>query len=76
MSKYFWLDLVGAGEGRPVVMVPYWSSISKTGALGDPTEATKEKGESLLNAAVTGLVEFVQIFKDREPNNPRINHHL
>lgn len=76
MSKYFWLDLVGKGEGRPVVMVPYWSSISETGTLGDPTQATREKGEKLLNAAVEGLVEFIQIFKEREPNHPRVNHHL
>ncbi|MGG3887263.1 creatininase family protein [Brevibacillus panacihumi] len=73
-SKYFWLDLVGKGEGRPVVMMPYWSAISETGTLGDPTVATREKGEKLLAAAVDGLVEFIQIFKERE-HHPRVNHH-
>ncbi len=75
MSKYFWLDLVGTGEGRPVVMVPQWSSISETGTLGDPRPSTKEKGEKLLNAAVDGLVEFIKIYKERE-HEPRVNHHL
>jgi creatinine amidohydrolase len=72
-SKYFWLDLVGRGEGRPVGMMPYWSSISETGVLGDPTKATKEKGERLLSAAIDGLVEFVRIFKERELQ-PRVDH--
>ena len=74
-SKYFWLDLVGKGEGRPVISMPYWSTISETGTLGDPTKSTRAKGEQLLNAAVEGLVEFVRIFKNRE-HLPRINHHL
>lgn len=75
MSKYFWVDLVGDGEGRPVGMIPYWSSISETGILGDPTVATKEKGEKLLEAAVKGLVEFIGIFKEQNIS-PRVNHHL
>ncbi|WP_066174893.1 creatininase family protein [Bacillus marinisedimentorum] len=74
-SKYFWLDLVGKGDGRIVAMMPYWSTISETGTLGDPTPSTKEKGEKILNAAVEGLIEFIKIFKDRSLN-PRVNHHL
>ena len=72
-SKYFWLDLVGKGEGRPVIMIPYWSSISETGTLGDPTSASREKGVKLLNAAIDGLIEFIDIFKTRK-NNERVNH--
>ncbi|KQL49991.1 hypothetical protein AN963_10025 [Brevibacillus choshinensis] len=74
-AKYFWLDIVGRGEGRPVVTMPYWSSISETGTLGDPTKSTKDKGEALFDAAVDGLVEFVKIFKQRKVH-PRVNHHL
>ncbi|WP_368652876.1 creatininase family protein [Ornithinibacillus sp. 4-3] len=73
-SKYFWLDLMGKGEGKPVVMIPYWSAISETGVLGDPTVATKEKGEKVLNAAVEGLIEFIRIFKEQEVLG-RVNHH-
>ncbi|QQE79780.1 creatininase family protein [Alicyclobacillus sp. SO9] len=72
-EKYFWLDLVGSGDGKPVVMMPYWSSISETGVLGDPTCATKAFGEMLMNAAVDGLVEFVSIYKTRSYNS-RVNH--
>ena len=74
-SKYFWLDLVGKGEGRMVAMMPYWSTISETGTLGDPTSSTRDKGEKILKAAVEGLVEFIGIFRSREVN-PRVNHHL
>jgi len=74
-SKYFWLDLVGTGEGRPVFMIPYWSAVSETGVLGDPTKASKDKGKQLLAAAVEGLVEFVRIFRERQLN-PRVNHQL
>lgn len=73
-SKYFWLGLVGSREGKPVVMMPYWSTISKTSILGDPTVATKEKGEAMLAAAVDGLVEFIEIFKQKQIE-PRVNHH-
>src|SRR5699024_3375853 len=73
-SKYFWLDLLGKGEGVPVTMMPYWSAISETGVLGDPTVATKEKGEKMLQAAIAGLIEFVHIFKEQKVL-PRKNHH-
>jgi creatinine amidohydrolase len=73
-SKYFWLDLVGQGKGRPVIMMPYWSAISDTGTLGDPTFATKEKGKKFLAASVDGLVEFIQEFKRRE-HHSRTSHH-
>lgn len=72
-SKYFWLDLVGKGAGRPVVMMPYWSAISETGTLGDPTKATRAKGERLLDAAVEGLVEFISLYRQRK-HHPRVNH--
>ena len=66
---------VGNGEGRPVVMVPYWSAISETGTLGDPTSSSKEKGIKLMDAAVDGLIEFINIYKERDHNPPRVNHH-
>lgn len=42
-SKYFWLGLVGSGEGKPVMMMPYWSTISKTSTLEEPTVRQKKK---------------------------------
>lgn len=74
MGKYFWLDIVGRGEGRPTVTIPYWSTISETGVLGDPTGATPEKGRELFRAAVEGLVEYIDIFRKRQVGL-RVNHH-
>ncbi|HBX22278.1 MAG TPA: creatininase family protein [Desulfotomaculum sp.] len=74
MGKYFWLDIVGRGEGRPTVTIPYWSTISETGVLGDPTGATLDKGQVLLQAAVEGLVEYINIFRKRKLGL-RVNHH-
>ncbi|WLR49678.1 creatininase family protein [Bacillus tianshenii] len=74
MSKYFWLDLVGKGEGRIAHMMPYWSMISETGVLGDARPSTKEKGEKILQAAEDGFVEFIEILKARSLHS-RENHH-
>jgi len=53
--------------------IPYWSTISDTGTLGDPTTASREKGEKLLTAAVEGRIEFVRIFRGR-CMGVRVNH--
>lgn len=52
----------------------WWSRMSKTGVLGDPTKATAEKGERLLNAIVEDLAGFVKEFKEREIKE-RIDYH-
>ncbi len=39
------------------------SRISRSGVMGDPTRASKEKGEKLLELMVTRLVEFVEDLK-------------
>jgi creatinine amidohydrolase len=58
----------------PVSMMPYWSTMSRTGTLGDPTKATREKGEMWLTAAVEGLVGIVQEFRKLEIRE-RVDHH-
>lgn len=58
----------------PVMMMPYWSTISETGTLGDPTVATKEKGEKWLESAVKGLTKIIQDFK-KLTKRERVNHH-
>lgn len=49
-----------AGENRPedstaVTMMPWWTTFSETGVMGDATAATAELGEALFTAAVDGL---------------------
>jgi creatinine amidohydrolase len=59
-SKFIWLDLMASS---PVLLMDHWSRFSKTGVVGDPTLATKEKGEKIFEAVVAGLIELVREFK-------------
>jgi len=67
-SKYFYTDLASEKSPKtstPVKMMEWWSTLSKTGAIGDPTKATKGKGIILLNAMEEGLRKIIIDFKDR-----------
>ena len=71
-TKNYWTDLIG-GDG-PLAMMEHWSSLSQSGVMGDPTKATAEKGERLLAAAATGLVEIINELRERR-TKPRVDHH-
>ena len=71
-SKNYWTDLV-AGDG-PLAMMEYWSQLSESGVMGDPTKATAEKGRALLDAAADGIVELVDEMLMRK-SAPRKDHH-
>ncbi|HVA32701.1 MAG TPA: creatininase family protein [Candidatus Baltobacteraceae bacterium] len=71
-SKNYWTDLIG-GDG-PLAMMEYWSQLSESGVMGDPTKATAEKGRALLEAAANGIVELVDEMLAREMR-PRKDHH-
>lgn len=58
----------------PMALWPYWSSFTKHGVFGYPRAATAEKGEALLEAAVSGLARLIQQFRAR-PILPRVDHH-
>ena len=67
-SRYFYTDLAPEKSPRtstPVKMMEWWSTLSKTGAIGDPTKATKEKGVKLINAMVEGLRKIIIDLRDR-----------
>jgi creatinine amidohydrolase len=55
-------------------MMEYWSQLSESGVMGDPTKATAEKGRALLDAAANGIVELVDEMLARE-SAPRKDHH-
>jgi creatinine amidohydrolase len=77
-TPHFWSDLAGRrpdGYANPVVLVEYWSTVSETGTRGDPTVATAEKGEQVLRAAATELVEIIRELKAR-PIRTRIPHQI
>lgn len=75
-TEHFWYDSrSNAGrQGGPVALMEWWSSISRTGVMGDPTVATKEKGKRWLEASVQGLVEVIEEFKHRKFPT-RVDHH-
>jgi creatinine amidohydrolase len=70
-SKYYWHDL---GGGPPVRMVEWWSRISQSGTIGDPTVATREKGKLWFEATVTNFIEFVREFRSFEIRPKRDFH--
>ena len=51
-----WMDW----SDGPLKLMPWWSSFSRTGIQGDATKGTAEKGEALLDAAVSECVAFVR----------------
>jgi creatinine amidohydrolase len=71
-TKNYWTDLVG-GDG-PLAMMEHWSALSQSGVMGDPTKASAEKGEKLLNAAAAGLIEIIDELRGRRPAH-RSDHH-
>ncbi|MHB1652609.1 MAG: creatininase family protein [Desulfitobacteriaceae bacterium] len=76
MSKHFWSDLVGNppdGFANPVQLNEYWSTVSRTGTWGDPTVATKEKGQIIIDTAANELIEVIQELKERQVR-PRTPH--
>lgn len=72
-TKYFPLSDFYYPSGS-VEMMPFWSTISKTGTMGDPTVATREKGAKWLDAATQGLIGIIYDFKKLEIKD-RVNHH-
>lgn len=78
MSKHFWSDLTNnppPGYANAVQVNEYWSTVSATGTWGDPTVATKEKGDIILRTASEELVEIVRELKAR-PVRSRVPHQI
>jgi len=55
-SKFTQMDML---SGPKVTMHHTYNNLTKTGAFGDPTSATTEKGERFIKAAITALTELV-----------------
>ena len=70
-SDFIWRDLV---TPSPVSFMESWSRISKEGVVGDPTLATRKKGERIVEGTAEEVAAFLREFHDREIR-PRIDHH-
>lgn len=79
MSPHFWSDLMGQRPDpsykNSVKYMESWSAFSRTGVRGDPTKATKRKGEVVLEAAVNELVELLAEVEARPIRRGRDHHH-
>ncbi|MFH1567119.1 MAG: creatininase family protein [Gemmatimonadota bacterium] len=76
MSPSFRSDLLAGThpEGSAARLVPYWSSVTGSGVMGEATRATPEKGQRFLEAAVAGLVELIRELRS-QPVLPRRDQH-
>jgi creatinine amidohydrolase len=70
-TSFNWNDL---GKGSPVKMVPWWSQLTRSGVIGDPTLATAEKGKFWFEAEVERLIQFCREFRALELP-PRSDRH-
>ena len=70
-SRYIHWDLL---DKPPVTFMEWWSRFSKSGVVGDPTLATREKGEKLVETAANELAEFIKEFRRRKIAD-RVDHH-
>jgi creatinine amidohydrolase len=60
-SEFHWQDLQ---HGAKIVFMDWWSRISETGTVGDPTLATAEKGRVVYEASVSELIKLVREFRE------------
>ena len=52
--------------GGKVQFMDWWSRMSETGTMGDPTKASPEKGKKMFDICVEKLCLFVEEFQSRE----------
>src|SRR6266702_4435847 len=70
-TEFFYWDLAAPS---PVFFQEWFSRYSKTGTVGDPTKATRAKGEKFVLAVADRLVALLKEFRAREIQ-PRVDHH-
>jgi creatinine amidohydrolase len=58
----------------PVRVMRYWSTMTESGVMGDPTVASVEKGVAWLAAAARGLAGIIEEFGDMDVPE-RVDHH-
>jgi creatinine amidohydrolase len=66
-----WSDWPGSG---PLSYMPHWSGLTRSGVMGDPTVATAEKGQVLLERARAEAVGFIAETASRA-RAPGVDHH-
>jgi creatinine amidohydrolase len=65
----------GPEADRPFVWGgEWWSAMTESGVIGDPTAATREKGEKLLENSVDALVKIIKTARAWQIRR-RVDHH-
>jgi len=67
-SKYVWRNFI---DRSPIYFIDRLDRFSEAGIIGDPTKATRAKGEELMDAIVEDMVEFVKEFQRRPVGKPK-----
>ncbi len=70
-TEFFYWDLESPS---PVFFQEWFSRYSHTGTVGDPTKATREKGEQFVEAVVKRMADLIREFRLRTIT-PRVDHH-
>lgn len=70
-TEFFYWDLA---QPSPVVFQEWFSRYSRTGTVGDPTKANRDKGEKFVSAVVDRMTTLIGEFRDRVIE-PRVDHH-
>jgi creatinine amidohydrolase len=73
-SKWIFWGVNAMKKPRLIHFMDYDSRITRTGVVGDPTVATREKGEQMIEAFALDIADFVQEFRKRE-TRAREDHH-
>jgi creatinine amidohydrolase len=63
-----------SAEDAPVLLMPYWSSVTPLGVMGDPRGANAEDGNAYLDIVVDEISEIVEQFQKMKPSD-RSDHH-
>lgn len=78
LSPHIWADLTGRkpdpDSRTPLVMMEYFATGSLSGVRGDPTKATAEKGEAVLEAAAEEVAAIVEELRARAIRLPETFH--
>jgi len=64
-----------AAEDAPVLLMPYWSSVTPMGVMGDPRTANSKYGNEYIDVAVDEIAEIVVQFQEMQVNE-RNDHHI
>ena len=74
VSSHFWRGWLRGRGSAPVTMMDHWSRITDSGVIGNPTQATPDKGQRFFEGAAASLAEIIREFRAM-PIEPRVDHH-